>query len=266
MSATFAVHKPKNRVSWEGRPTRLWIGGNRIRLQSGGAVDSAVDLDAQAEREESLTQVCEAVRGMLASHPKVRVAVNLACRWSRILVLPWIAQLTREERWRNYARTRFEQVFGQAGDEWDLRIGRDAPGCDRIAVAWPERLRSAIASHGNVRTVRVDLLERLGVLLRHEPRFTGCLLELESDGAGFLLMLQGNVRRARWCRFDDADGLIGAVQSEWAIVGHEAGAQPNSRPALALTPPAPVTGSERAQIVAALAGNLGFRRAFCLPE
>jgi hypothetical protein len=209
---------------------------------------------------------CAAVRALLGSYDRTAIDVHLACGWGRLLLLPWMDQLTTELRWQTYAQARFEQVFGESTQAWEIHVAGDVPGRDRIAVAWPQALRQTLAAHRNVRSVRIGLLEHLGVLLAHEPDFSGCLIEIESDGAGFVLLLNGRARRVRWSRFDDDEGLSAAVRSEWASVIAAESESPVAGIGLGLTPPIPEPGSARAATVGALATGLGFNRAFSLPE
>ena len=208
---------------------------------------------------------CAAARALLAGHDKAQIDVHLACGWSRLLLLPWLDQLTNNQRWETYAQSRFEQVYGDNTDAWEIRVANNAPGQDRLAAAWPRPLRDTLAPHRNVRSARVGLLEHMGVLLAHEPEFSGCLIEIEIDGAGFVLLLNGRPRRVRWSRFDNDEGLSAAVRSEWASVLAAEPQAPGAGVALALTPPAPEAGSARAATVATLANGLGFARAFSLP-
>ena len=223
--------------------------------------------DAQFPIEGSgVEAACAAARALLASHDRSAIDVQLACGWSRLLLLPWMDQLIRDTRWQTYAQARFEQVFGESTQAWEINVARDLPGRDRIAVAWPQALRRTLAAHRNVRSVRIGLLEHLGVLLSHEPHFSGCLMEIEGDGAGFMLLLNGRPRRVRWSRFDDDEGLAAAVRSEWASVLAAESAVPGAAVGLGLLPPIPERGSARAATVGALATGLGFTRAFSLPE
>jgi len=193
-------------------------------------------------------EACAAIQQVLQAHPPGRLFVQLGSAWSRLMVLPWVDQLTSEDRWGNYARARFEQVYGDDSDGWELRLARDLPGRGRLAVAWPAALGTELRRHKSVRSVRLALLEHLGLLLEHEPQFSGCVLELEANGAGFLLLVDGEIRRVRWCRFGDAEGLLAAVRSEWVAVESAEAFEPLQPPALALAPPAPERRSERGRI------------------
>lgn len=223
-------------------------------------IDASRDL-AGAGTAESL----EALRALLAAHADVVIEARLACAWHRVFLLPWAAQLTREARWLNLARARFEEVFGESAEAWDFRVARDLPGCARLAVAWPVALRAELAAAPQVVSVRVDLLEQLALLVSKEPRFTGCLAEIDGDRAGFVLIADGGVRRIRLSRFDGSDALVTAMRAEWAAIGADRGIGADE-PALALTPPEATPGSPRARAAAALAAGLDFKRAFCLRE
>lgn len=232
-----------------------------VALRSAGVPTRTLGLESAG-----LEAVCSATNALLADHGKAPVEVRLACAWSRILLLPWVAQLIREEHWRNFAAARFDELHGDDAANWDIRMARDIPGRGRMAVAWPRRLQEVLAGFGQVRSVRVDMLEHLGNLVRHQPRFSGCVIEIDTDGAGFLLLLEGAVQRVRWCRYDGVDALASAVHGEWAAVlaAHE---RPADVPAsLAVTPPALEAGSVRAEAIYELGARLGIREGFALPE
>jgi hypothetical protein len=247
---------------------QLFLGARALALRPAGGparkpVEAGEDL-REIGGEATLADAADALRALLAAHPRVPIDVRLACAWSRLLLLPWVAQLTREERWNNYARARFEEIFGDGAQGWEIRVARDLPGRNRLAVGWPARLQAELAAARQLRSVRVDLLEYLGVLLRAEPDFTGALGEIDVGGAGFILLVGGQLRRVRWSRFDDADGLVTALRAEWASVLAGATDILERAPALALTPPTPAAGSPRAKVAAAIAAGLGFKRAFSL--
>jgi hypothetical protein len=244
----------------------IQLGMQALLLRPALGVAEGAGLVARPLEPPGTAAACGAIRELLAHYDKTAIDVHLACGWSRLLLLPWMDQLSSEQRWENYAQARFEQVFGEDALAWEIHMARNVPGQDRIAVAWPMALRAAFAEHANVRSVRVGLLEHMGVLLAHEPDFSGCLIEIEADGAGFVLLLNGRPRRVRWSRFDDDEGLSAAVRSEWASVLAAEALAPGGAVGLALTPPIPERDSARAATVAALAIGLGFSRAFSLPE
>jgi len=244
-----------------GPAARLQIGMRTVSLGTPGRSGASVEL-----AEPQLAAACEAAASLLGQRQGGKVQARLACGWSRILLLPWVEQLVREEHWRNLAAARFEELFGEDAAAWEIRVARDLPGRNRIAVAWPKALYETLAAYPQVVSARVGLLEHLGVLLAQAPRFCGCIIELDADGAGFLLLVRGVVQRVRWRRYDGAQGLASAVHAEWANVlatVDEGGSLPA---ALAVTPPALSPRSERAAAVRELGVRLGFREGFSLPD
>src|ERR1700688_1713180 len=237
------------------RPSgHLQIGMRALSLHRTGA-----QTVYRALENSGLEGACAGACALLAQNPRIRVRAQLACGWTRLLLLPWIDQLSREEHWRNYAAARFEEHFGEDAAGWQIRVARDLPGHARIAVAWPRRLCEELAAHRQLRSVRVGLLEHLGALLEYAPEFTGCIIELDGNGAGFLLLTGGKAQRVRWCRYDGAEGLASAVHAEWASVLAAQALPADTPAALAVTPPALVAGSDRAAAVHELGARLGIR-------
>ena len=244
------------------RPIRakLRLGAASIFLRSKDA-----ELEHRRPMEAGLKPMQSMAEDCIASHKDLSIDVRISCAWSRLLTLPAVGQLTREEHWRNYARARFEQIYAENSDQWDIRVARDLPGRDRIAVAWSVELRERLLAHANVRSVRVDLLEQLDLLLTQIPTFSGCLLEIEPGGAAMVLLSYGKFRRARWCRFEDAQGLAAAVCAEWANV-QAIETVPAGEIALALASVAPRADTDQARTVRLLASRLGISHAFSLTD
>ncbi len=240
---------------------RMEIGARSLILRS-----RMGERDRREPEEPSPERICAAAQALLQAHPGQAMDVRLACSWSRMLLLAWTEQLTSQERWLNYARARFEEVFGENSDAWSIAVARDLPGRDRLAVAWPVQLHDFFVRQRKVRSLRVGLLEHLGALLAFQPAFTGCIIDIDADGAGFLLLVAGSLRRVRWCRFDNADGLATAVHAEWENVLSARDAGARVQPSLALTPPAPREGSAREQAVNELGIRLGISEGFSLPD
>jgi len=242
------------------KKAQLRLGAASIFLRSEDA-----ELEHRHPPEGGLKSMQSTAEDCIASHKNLSIDVRVSCAWSRLFTLPAVGQLTREEHWQNYARARFEQIYAEDADEWHMRVARDLPGRDRIAVAWPVELRQRLLAHTNVRSVRVDLLEQLGLLLTQIPTFFGCLLEIEPGGAAMVLLSYGRFRRARWCRFEDAQGLAAAVCAEWASV-QAIEAVPAGEIALALASTAPHADTDQARAVRLLASRMGISRAFSLTD
>ncbi len=259
MSLPLAARLGFGRV--KGNAAKLQIGMRAVTLATAGQPAASITLD-----EPSVRAVCETTTALLDQRADRNVQVHLGCGWTRILLLPWSERLAREEHWRNLAAARFEELFGDDPAAWEIRVANNLPGSARVAVGWPKALYETLAAHRQVRSVRVGLLEHLGILLAQAPHFSGCVIELDTDGAGFLLLLRGGVQRARWRRYDGAQGLASAVHAEWASVlasQDDSGDIPSS---LAVTPPALVPGSERAAAIQELVVRLGIREGFSLPD
>ena len=97
----------------------------------------------------------EALQRLLAQRAASRLTVRVASAHVRLLVLPWVAQLTSAERWRALAASRFEQTYGEAPEAWLLRVADDLPPRPRLAVALPA------ASTSTLREVKSPVLPSL---------------------------------------------------------------------------------------------------------
>jgi hypothetical protein len=260
-AGVLAANEPRARGT--GR-TRLRIGRRSLDLQAcTPAPDTrATRLDVAGA---SLEATCSAVQQLLAARAERSVEARLASGLCRLMLLQWNAQLTSAERWKNYARARFEDIFGADFEAWELHLATDLPGRDRVAVAWPARLRDTLAACPAVRSVRVDLLEQMGTLLARESGFSGCLAEIDIDGAAFLLFVDGRLRRIRSCRYDHAEELASALRAEWAALA-QGDERASTRPlSIALVAPVAPREAERARALAALSSELGFARTLNLP-
>ncbi|HYA66629.1 MAG TPA: hypothetical protein VEE84_08065 [Burkholderiaceae bacterium] len=223
------------------------------------------ELEHRSLHEIGLAAVRPVADALLTAHRQFHTNVQLSCAWARVLILPALAQLTREERWRNYARARFEQIYAASAQDWDIQLAGNWPGKDRVAVVWPTALREALAAHAHVRSVRVGLLEHLGVLLAQMPSFSGCLAQIESGGAGLLFVVAGRLCRVRWCRFEDAEGLAATAGAEWAGVQALESAEIGEA-ALALTSALSQDKVDQPRTAKLLASRLGISRAFSLSQ
>ena len=243
-----------------GHRAQLRIGANCVTLRTKNE-----ELEHRQLVEPGFGPACLTAEACIATHPELSIDARLSCAWTRVMILPALPQLTSEERWRNYARARFEQIYAAGSDSWDMRLGRSWPGADRVAVAWPTSLRAQLIGHRNVQSVRVTLLEDLEVLLSQMPTFSGCLAQIEECGAGLMLVRRGRLRRARWCRFEDAEGLAASMAAEWAsvcvlepIVAGDA--------ALALSHSPIKDEITQSRTIHLLSAGLGASRAFALPD
>jgi hypothetical protein len=194
-----------------------------------------------------------ALQRLLPQRPSAPMTASLSADHARMLLLPWLPQLTRPDRWLSLAASRFEQTFGETVDGWVLRVAQDAPPRARLAAAIPEALVQSLQAVAKLRAVRIRLLDALGALMEREPAFSGCVAQVGPHSACLLMLWQGHLRRIRTRRFDALEDLAAAARSEWI-----AARGPESKGAAARVAVA-VLG-ERPGMATHLAGAIGCTR------
>jgi hypothetical protein len=205
------------------------------------------------------------LRARTGSSRRRAIDLHLTAGWTRLLLLPWHAQLTGMDRWRNVARARFEEQFGEDAAPWQFQPALDCPGRERLAVAWPAALGDILRGHAAVRSVRLDILEQLQALLKREPALSGCVAELEGDALLVLFIAQGRLRRIRSCRLGQPAELASALRTEWAGLAAAGIDVPAAARLLALSSPLPQRDVAQARSIAAQCAELGFARSVSLP-
>jgi hypothetical protein len=190
----------------------LTIGARDLVLRERGRVLGRESFGA----EEGSLQA--ALQRLMPSRPSASVTATVAAGHVRMLLLPWLPQLTRAERWLSLAASRFEQTFGEAPDGWVLRVAQDVPPRARLAAAIPRALLQSLQAAARLGAVRIGLLDALGALLCREPAFSGCVAQVGSDSACLLMLWRGELRRIRTRRFDALEELAVAARSEWIAV------------------------------------------------
>jgi hypothetical protein len=159
-----------------------------------------------------------ALQRLLPQRPAAPIIASVAASHTRMLLLPWLPQLTGPERWLSLAASRFEQTFGEAPDGWELRVAEDLPPQARLAAAIPSALLRSLLAVARLRAVRIGLLDALGSLLEREAAFSGCVAQVGPDSACLLMLWRGQLRRVRMRRFDALEALAAAARSEWIAV------------------------------------------------
>lgn len=94
------------------------------------------------------TPAVEALREMLAQ-PKLQSAeatVVLSNHFVRYLLVPWSAALVTDEERLAFARMRFVRVYGDAAQNWMLRLAGNAAGCAQVAAAVERPLIDALTT------------------------------------------------------------------------------------------------------------------------
>jgi hypothetical protein len=103
---------------------------------------------AQAENATSWQPAVEALREALA-HPNVESAdatVVLSNHFVRYLLLPWNPDIVTAQEEFAFARTRFQQVFGDAAQKWVLKLSHSGPGIATVASAIERPLLESVAA------------------------------------------------------------------------------------------------------------------------
>jgi hypothetical protein len=187
----------------------LAIGASDLVLRDRGRTLGREAFDA----EDGSLQA--ALRRLLPQGSSAPITVRLAANHARMLLLPWLPQLTRPERWLSLAASRFEQTFGEGVDGWVLRVVEDLPPRVGLAAAVPEALLESLRALARLRSVRVGLLDALGALLEREAAFSGCVAQVGRDSACLMMLWRGELRRIRTRRFDAVEELSAAARTEW---------------------------------------------------
>lgn len=103
---------------------------------------------AQERNAASWAAAVEALRELLA-HPNLRRAeatVILSDHFVRYLLIPWSASLVTDEEQLAFARMRFVQVYGEAAQNWMLRLSCGAAGSAQVAAAIERPLIDALTA------------------------------------------------------------------------------------------------------------------------
>ncbi|TFF37629.1 hypothetical protein [Pseudomonas sp. RIT623] len=99
----------------------------------------------------------EALGGLLSEHPVrgAQLRVLLSARYSRFCLVPWSDAIGHPRELQAYARACFEQLYGQALDDWRIVLSPEPAGAARIATALPEALLQGLQALGRERRLRL---------------------------------------------------------------------------------------------------------------
>lgn len=205
---------------------------------------------------EALGELLASTTGAAAADRPIDAEV--ASAWARLFLVPWRPELTTDARWETFAATRFEQLFGQSAQAWEIRVVPAMPPAPRLAVALPQALLDALRAGcgGRLRSVRVAALDGLSALLDAERRFSGCAVDLQPGFGTLFVLVDGALSRVRIRHFDRIEELAAAVFAEWSAAG-----DPQRTPALAVAAAGPQLGP----LGARLGQALGWTRVVQLP-
>ena len=95
----------------------------------------------------------DALVGLLAEHQVHggQLRVLLSARFSRFCLVPWSDAIGHPRELDAYAQACFENLYGQALDDWRIVLSPEPAGAPRIATALPEALLQGLETLGKER-------------------------------------------------------------------------------------------------------------------
>lgn len=131
---------------------------------------------------------------------KIAATVILSNHFLRYAMVPWRAELADAEEDLSYARHCFAKVYGQASQQWELRLSQGVPEAPRLASAVDAELLDALK--GVFDGSRVDLFSIQPHLM---AAFNGFRGRMRQRSAWFALLEPGNLcltllHHGRWMR------------------------------------------------------------------
>lgn len=197
---------------WPHRELRVLLGPDRVTLWS---VRRAFTLRGVVRSfHEARTLPFDAVAGrpwqpglpalevVLAREDGQRAVATLVVsnQLVRYVLVPWQAELADPQEELSYARHCFSKVYGKAGQEWELRLSRQAPGLPRVASAIAPALladvKGVFAKAGvGLRSIQPHLMEAFN-RARGQLRGRSAWIALFEPGHLCLAMLH----EGRWSR------------------------------------------------------------------
>ncbi|MDF0731747.1 hypothetical protein P0Y43_13605 [Pseudomonas entomophila] len=103
----------------------------------------------------------EALGALLEAHgaSAAPLQVLLSARYSRFCLVPWSEAIGHPRELHAYARACFEQLYGQALDDWRIVLSAEPAGAPRIATALPEALLQGLQALGKRRRLRLHSVQ-----------------------------------------------------------------------------------------------------------
>lgn len=145
-------------LSWN-EPIRTSLSPDRVglvRMERGRrfAEGRIVECAAPQAGEKSWARAVDALKdGLEAMNGQgSRVTVVLSNHFVRYVLVPWNAEIKLADEEQAYARHCFEQIYGTAAANWDIRLSNGDKGVARVACAvdadLPPALDQAVAETG----------------------------------------------------------------------------------------------------------------------
>ncbi|TLP65351.1 MULTISPECIES: hypothetical protein [Pseudomonas] len=98
-----------------------------------------------------------ALDGLLTEHQVngAPLQILLSARFSRFCLVPWSDAIGHPRELYAYAQACFENLYGQALDDWRIVLSPEPAGAARIATALPEALLQGLQAQGQQRHLRL---------------------------------------------------------------------------------------------------------------
>jgi hypothetical protein len=222
-----------------------WLSGGGLARTRFALASAEHETDADVARPDPLpttlpTILPVALTEHLSRHaPRATVLASVASRWVRVFVLPFSPRLDAEARWDAFALARFEQLFGESAEGWQLAALSEPPPHPRLAAALPAPLLAGLRAGLGKRLlgVRAEPVVRVQTLRAEQPRYTGALVELAPDAMLLTLLHQGVPQRVRLRRgAPDPAALQALLHTEWAALSAGDAGLPAQLPQLMVGP------------------------------
>lgn len=137
----------RNHVAVRAIEHRMTLRGMRHRLLRREIVLS--DFNTEHEQASSRTAtdgLIAALETILSTYPRGRMSASviLSNQIARYVLVPWNDSLFDDNERMAYAQHCFRQVYGDAVDEWELRLSHDSDGAAQVSSAVDRRLLGAL--------------------------------------------------------------------------------------------------------------------------
>lgn len=132
------------------------------------------------------------------------VDVVLSNHFVRYLLMPWSAQITSAEEFRNCAAAMFEDIHGEVAAQWDVTVSAERAGTPRVAAAVDRTLLEALRAAVGPTRLRLASVQPylMAAYNRVARRHTGrdFVFMLVEAGRACIVAAQGG----KWCHLSTA--------------------------------------------------------------
>ena len=156
-----------------------------------------------------------ALESLLAAREPGRgeLRVVLSSHYTRFCLVPWSEAINSPEELAGYARLCFEDIYGEAGDGWSLKLSPEAAGHPRLAAAVPAELLARLRDLAKGCSLRLASVQPylMAAFNRHRADLAldDFLFLVAEPGRGSLLLARGGRWAAvRSVALDDSDAAL----------------------------------------------------------